>query len=90
MKNQIMMNRISKSPRAEHAQKQRLRVDSSVMLSERFPQLKSLTVNLEFLDHDGATRTKEVKYKVNLEHARSVFLFACANLECVGGDFDLT
>jgi hypothetical protein len=31
-----------------------------------------------------------MKYSANLEHAKSVLLFACPSPECVGGDFDLT
>ena len=35
-------------------------------------------------------KTSEIKYKVNLANAKSIFSFNCNNHECVGGDFDLT
>lgn len=86
----FMMNRTSKGPRAEHCQRQRQRVDESSQLTASYPQLKALTVHLEYLDPEGIIKTREVKYRVNLDHAKSVFLFACPNTGCIGGDFDLT
>ncbi len=82
--------RLARNPRQEHRQEQRRRVEESALLNARFPQLKGLKVNLEFFDRDGGIRTKEMTYHINVEHARSVLLFACANGECIGGDFDLT
>ena len=85
-----MINRTSKSPRGEYCQHQRQRVEESIPLLASYPELKALTVDLEYLDPEGIIRTREVKYRVNLEHAKAVFLFACPSTECVGGDFDLS
>jgi hypothetical protein len=85
-----MMHRTSKGPRAEHRQQERQRVEDSATLARSYPKLKSLTVHLEFVDAEGLTRTTEMKYRVNLEHAKEVLLFACPSAECIGGDFDLT
>jgi hypothetical protein len=78
------------NPRAEYRLRETERVNNSVSLAERFPKLKSLTVNLVYFDTDGLKKTGEVRYKVNVQHAKSVFSFVCPNAECVGGDFDLS
>jgi hypothetical protein len=82
--------RSTKNPRAEHRQAQRQRVDEAVRLAEKYPQLKSLKVALEFVNREGMTKTTEMKYSANLEHAKSVLVFVCPISECCGGDFDLT
>ena len=84
------MNRTSKGPRGEYCLQQRQRVEESTPLAASYPQLRTLTVNLQYLDPEGIIRTREVKYRVNLEHAKAVFLFACPSTECFGGDFDLS
>lgn len=76
--------------RAEHRKKEAQRVRDSVSLAAKFPDLKSLTVELRFFDSAGVSKLSEVKYSVNLANARSVFCFHCPNNECVEGDFDLT
>src|SRR3954469_24347727 len=76
--------------RAEFRKEQSRRVADSASLSSSFPRLKSLKVDLSFCTPDGATRSSQVKYSVNLAHAKSVFQFDCLNNECVRGDFDLT
>jgi len=83
------MNR-TRSARAEYHQQQRQRVEESANLAELYPRLKSLNMHLEFFSAEGVTRMKELKYKVNIDNAKSVFLFGCASGECFGGDFDLT
>ena len=79
-----------KNPRAEHRQAQRLRVDEAVRMAEKYPQLKTLKVALEFVDREGMTKTTEMKYQANPEHAKSVLVFVCPSSACWGGDFDLT
>jgi hypothetical protein len=79
-----------KNPRAEHRQAQRQRVDEAVRMAEKYPQLKTLKVALEFVDREGMTKTTEMKYSANPEHAKSVLVFVCPISECCGGDFDLT
>jgi hypothetical protein len=78
------------NPRAEHRLRQSQRANDSVSLAERFPRLGSLTVNLAYFDAESLNKNSELKYKVNVEHAKSVFCFACPSGECVGGDFDLS
>jgi hypothetical protein len=77
-------------PRVEHRLVQKDRINDSASLAAKFPKLKSLTVDLEYFDSKGLTRNGGMKYKANLEHAKSVFRFNCVNVECAGGDFDLS
>jgi hypothetical protein len=49
-----------------------------------------LTVDLAQFAPERLSKTSEIKYTVNLAHAKSVFRFHCANEQCVGGDFDLS
>ena len=76
--------------RAEYLQQEGQRVRDSLSLSEKFRQLKSLTVHLAYYSPDGVTRGSEIRYEVNLANAKSVFRFSCPNTECVQGDFDLS
>ena len=78
------------NPRAEYRRHQIQRANDSVSLGEKFPRLKTLTVDLAYFDIDGFTKTGELRYKVNVNHARSVFSFVCPCSECIGGDFDLS
>jgi len=78
------------SPRVEYRERQSQRVKDSVGLAEKFPRLKSLTVNLAYFHANRATGSNQMKYKVNIQHAKSVFWFPCQAGECVGGDFDLS
>ena len=79
-----------KNPRAEHRQAQRQRVDEAVRMAEKYPQLKTLKAALAFVDREGMTKTTEMKYSANPEHAKSVLVFVCPISACCGGDFDLT
>ncbi len=85
-----MAGRPAKNPRAEHRQAQRLRVEESVSLAQKYPNLKSLKGNLSFVEREGITKTAEIKYSANPEHAKSMLVFACPLAECYGGDFDLS
>jgi len=76
--------------RAELNRKQRELVNGAPTLATKFPSLKSLNVRLYYLAHPGASHTSEVKYAVNVLHAKSIFAFGCQNPECFGGDFDLS
>ena len=78
------------NPRAEYRRREIQRVNNSVSLAEKFPKLESLTVNLTYFDADGLTKTGELRYKVNVHHAKSVFSFVCPSAECMNGDFDLS
>ena len=78
------------NPREEYRQKQRERIEGSPSVAEKFPRLKALTVNLAFFDGDGVTKNGELKFKMNLQQAKSVLWFGCRGGECLGGDFDLS
>jgi hypothetical protein len=80
----------AKNPRAEHHQAQRQRAEEALRMAEKYPQLKTLKVALEFVNREGMTKTTEMKYSANPEHAKSVLVFGCPNSACWGGDFDLT
>ncbi len=85
-----MMPPRKSNPRAEYRLRETQRVNSSASLAEKFPKLKSLQVDLVYFDPDGLTKTGELRYKVNVSAAKSVFSFTCQNGECLGGDFDLS
>jgi hypothetical protein len=76
--------------RAEYEQQQRLRVQESPSFADQFPQLKSLTVKLEYHDSENREKRNRLKYMVNLDNVKSVFRFKCPNSGCIRGDFDLT
>lgn len=76
--------------RSEYRRQEGQRVRDSATLSDTFKKLKSLRVELEYLDADRLHQNSRLKYDVNLAHAKSVFRFSCPNNECVRGDFDLS
>ena len=76
--------------RAEYRQQQGQRVRDSGSLADKFPELKSLTVDLTYYDSEGVKQSSQIKYTVNLANAKSLFRFDCQNDQCVRGDFDLS
>ena len=84
------MNPRRTSPRLEYREQEARRIQAAPSLSERFRQLKSLIVGLQYYDNGGTTKGSQIKYTVNLANAKAVFRFSCPNNECVRGDFDLT
>lgn len=78
------------SARVEFRKQENQRVQDSISLADKFRKLKSLMVELAYFNQEGINRSSQIKYKVNLDNARSVFRFNCVNNECVCGDFDLT
>jgi len=78
------------NPRAEYRLSQIQRANESASLAEKFPKLKTLKVDLAYYEPDGLTRTGELRYKVNVAHAKSMFSFVCNSGECLKGDFDLS
>ena len=85
-----MMQARKTNPRAEHRLRRSARVEASPSLAEVFPKLKALTVNVEFFDPSGNTRAGGMKYKPNLEKAKSAMCFDCPSGECVGGDYEVS
>jgi len=78
------------TPRADYRQSESQRTNESVSLSEKFRELKSLTVEFGYFSAEGVSRNRHIKYTVNPDHAKSVFRLDCLNQDCVGGDFDLS
>ena len=78
------------TPRADYRQEEARRTAASVSLSEKFQELKSLTVEFAYFNPEGVTRNSQIKYTVNPDHAKSVFRLDCFNSECIRGDFDLS
>ena len=76
--------------RARERREEAQRIKDSPSLAQKFPALKSLKVTLRFFDGAFSERFNEMKYKVNLLHAKSVFRFSCVSHECLKGDFDLS
>ena len=91
--NSAMMNMMPRrkiNPRAEYRLRQIQRANESASLAEKFPKLKSLKVDLSYFEADGLNKTGELRYKVNVGHAKSMFSFVCQSGECLAGDFDLS
>jgi len=86
----FMMPVRKSNPRVEYRLRQNQLVKDSISLGEQFPKLKALTVELAYFDSEGLTKSSEMKYKVNVQHAKSMFCFVCQSGECIGGDFDLS
>ena len=78
------------NPRLEYRLRQVQRVNDSASLAEKFPELKSLRVDLAYFNPDGLAKTGGLRYNVNVAHAKSVFCFACPNGDCLAGSFDLS
>ena len=78
------------SPRDEYLLQEKQRVKDSATLMERFQDLKALTVEVAHFDSEDRVRRGQMKYTVNVAHAKSVFRISCPNHECVEGDFDLS
>ena len=85
-----MMRHQKTSPRSDYRLRERERVNESVSLSEKFSELKSLTVELAYFSPEGVNQNSQLKCTANPDHAKSVFRFDCVNDECVAGDFDLS
>lgn len=85
-----MPNEKPKSPRDEYRLRESQRANDSVCLSKKFPELKALMMEFEFLSPAGVTRNRNIKYTVNPIFTKSVFRLDCGNSECVCGDFDLS
>ena len=85
-----MMRHKKLTPRADYRQQESQRTKESASLTQKFRQLKSLTVELDYCSPEGVSRNSHIKYTVNPDHAKSVFRFDCLNDECVRGDFDLS
>ena len=77
-------------PRFEYRTQETQRVNESPTLVQKFPQLKSLAVELGYFGPKGLSKNSQIKFLPNLNNARSVFRVDCPNSGCIRGDFDLT
>ena len=84
------MHHYKVAPRREYLRQEAQRVSDSPSLAEKFPALKSLSVVLACFGPEGVRKMSEIKYKLNLANAKSLFRFGCPNTECIKGNFDLT
>jgi len=84
------VNQKKATPRDDYRQQESQRSQQSASLSQKFPELKSLTIAFGYFSPEGNTRNREIKYTVNPAYAKSVFRLDCLNDECVCGDFDLS
>lgn len=85
-----MMYRLREGPRFEYREQESQRVKDSPSLSDKFPQLKALAVDLGYYSSKGVAKNSQIKYMPNLDKAKSVFRIDCPNNGCISGDFDLT
>lgn len=84
------MRPMKSSPRTEYKESQFRRARQSATLAEKFPELAALKVDFAYLNPNGSSRNREVRFSVNLVRASSVFRIECLNPDCVGGDYDLS
>ncbi len=78
------------SPRVQYRLQQTERINGSPNLAEKYPKLKKLQINVEHFDSAGIGRDGGMKYRINLEHAKSIFCINCIYQDCAGGDFELS
>src|SRR3954470_11661643 len=86
----MMMRNRKPTPRSDYRLRERQRVNESISISEKFRELKSLTVELAYFNPAGVSQNSQLKCTTNPDHAKSVFRVDCTNGECVAGDFDLS
>jgi hypothetical protein len=85
-----MMYKLREGPRFDYREQQSQRVQGAPSLADKYPQLKSLVLELGYYGSTGRTKNSQIKYSPNLEKAKAVFRVDCPNHGCIGGDFDLS
>ena len=76
--------------RKEHRQKAFRRVEKSASLAITYPSLKALTVDLLYFDREIVSWGHGLRYRANMETAKSMLHFNCPSALCNGGGFDLS
>jgi hypothetical protein len=66
------------------------RVEKSVNMAVMYPRLKALTVDLLYFDRDIVSWGHGLRYRANMETAKSMLHFNCPSTLCNGGGFDLS
>lgn len=77
-------------PRFDYRAQESQRVKDSPTLSDKFPNLKFLALELGYYNSQGTSKNSQIKFTPNLQNARSVLRVDCPNNGCIRGDFDLT
>lgn len=76
--------------RREYRRGESERAENSISLALSYPNLKALTVDLLFFQCEIVSWGHGLRYRANLDTARSVLRFNCPSVLCKGGDFDLS
>jgi hypothetical protein len=76
--------------RKEYRRGESERAENSRSLALTYPELRSLRVDLVYFEGEVVSWGQGVKYRANLNSARSVLRFSCPSSVCKGGDFDLS
>jgi hypothetical protein len=66
------------------------RVEESASLASTYPQLKALTVDLLYFDRDIVSWGHGLRYRANMETAKSMLHFDCPSSLCKKGGFNLS
>ncbi len=66
------------------------RAEKSPSLAMTYPRLRNLTVDLLYFDREMVSRRHALRYRANLETAKSILQFICPSSLCKGGGFDLS
>ncbi len=66
------------------------RAEKSPILAMKYPQLKTLTVDLLYFDREIVSFGHGLRYRANLETAKSMLQFTCPSTLCHRGGFDLS
>jgi len=84
------MYRLHDGPRFEYREQENQRVQASPTLTDKFPALKALTLELGYFNSAGTSKNSQIKFMPNLDIGKSVIRIDCPNHGCIRGDFDLT
>jgi hypothetical protein len=76
--------------RKEDRQRAFGRVEKSASVAIAYPRLKTLTVNLLYFDREIVSWGHGLRYRANMETAKSMLHFNCPSSLCNGGGFDLS
>ena len=76
--------------RKEDRQRAFERVEKSASLAITYPQLKALQVDLLYFDRQIVSWGHGLRYRANMETAKSLLHFNCPSSLCTGGGFDLS
>jgi hypothetical protein len=76
--------------RREYRRGESERAENSISLALRYPNLKALRVDLLYFQRQSVSWGHGLRYRANLDMAKSVLRFNCPSVLCKGGDFDLS